>query len=155
MTPQTPVVITRVPPPVARVIVLSGTVDDVGRWLLLVTHDLQDVCGGRCGLSVTSCFMYSMPSCPFSWCPLRHSYHGSSVVFELCNMSRPSMYSLLDNGNDVVYVWCRIVWREVQHDALHFDGYSIIVSLLLRPICPNRTCLQGIVACRWQVIMQW
>ena len=43
-----------------------------------------------------SCFRSSLPFCPFSWCPLCHSFRPS-VVFESCNVSRPSMmYSLLD-----------------------------------------------------------
>ena len=49
-----------------------------------------------------SCFRSSLPSCPFSWCPLCHSF-CPSVVFESCNVSRPSMYSLLDNVYDIIY----------------------------------------------------
>ena len=49
-----------------------------------------------------SCFRSSLPSCPFSWCPLSHSF-CPSVVFESCNVSRPSMYSLLDNVYDIIY----------------------------------------------------
>ena len=36
-----------------------------------------------------SCFRSSLPSCPFSWCPLCHSF-CPSLVFESCNVSRPS-----------------------------------------------------------------
>ena len=49
-----------------------------------------------------SCFRSSLPSLPFSWCPLCHSF-CPSVVFESCNVSRPSMYSLLDNVYDIIY----------------------------------------------------
>ena len=49
-----------------------------------------------------SCFRSSLPPCPFSWCPLCHSF-WPSVVFESCNVSRPSMYSLLDNIYDIIY----------------------------------------------------
>ena len=49
-----------------------------------------------------SCFRSSLSSCPFSWCPLCHSF-CLSVVFESCNVSRPSMYSLLDNVYDIIY----------------------------------------------------
>ena len=49
-----------------------------------------------------SCFRSSLSSCPFSWCPLCHSF-CPSVVFESCNVSRPSMYSLLDNVYDIIY----------------------------------------------------
>ena len=49
-----------------------------------------------------SCFRSSLPSCPFSWRPFCHSYRPS-VVFESCNMSRPSLYSLLDNVDYVIY----------------------------------------------------
>ena len=41
-----------------------------------------------------SCFRSSLSSCPFSWCPLCHSFRPS-VVFESRNVSRPSMYSLV------------------------------------------------------------
>ena len=40
--------------------------------------------------------------CPFSWCPLCRSF-CPSVVFKSCNVSRPSMYSLLDNVYDIIY----------------------------------------------------
>ena len=40
--------------------------------------------------------------CPFSWCPLCR-FFCPSVVFESCNVSRPSMYSLLDNVYDIIY----------------------------------------------------
>ena len=43
-----------------------------------------------------SCFRSSLPPCPFSWCPLCHSF-SPPVVVETCNVSRPSVYSLLDN----------------------------------------------------------
>ena len=49
-----------------------------------------------------SCFRSSLSSCPFSWCPLCHSF-CPSVVFESCDVSRPSMYSLLDNVYDIIY----------------------------------------------------
>ena len=49
-----------------------------------------------------SCFRSSLPYCPFSWCPLCHSF-CSSVVFESCNVFRPSMYFLLDNVYDIIY----------------------------------------------------
>ena len=49
-----------------------------------------------------SCFRSSLSSCPLSWCPLCHSF-SPSVVVESCNMSRPSVYSLLDNVDDVMY----------------------------------------------------
>ena len=49
-----------------------------------------------------SCFRSSLSSCPFSWCPLCHSF-CPYVVFESCNVSRPSMYSLLDNVYDIIY----------------------------------------------------
>ena len=49
-----------------------------------------------------SCFRSSLPSLPFSWCPLCHSF-CPSVVFESCNVSHPSMYSLLDNVYDIIY----------------------------------------------------
>ena len=49
-----------------------------------------------------SCFRSSLPSCPFSWCPLCHSF-CPSVVFESCNVSRQSLYPLLDNVDDVIY----------------------------------------------------
>ena len=49
-----------------------------------------------------SCFRSSLPSWPFSWCPLCH-YFCPSVVFESCNVSHPSMFSLLDNVYDVIY----------------------------------------------------
>ena len=49
-----------------------------------------------------SCFRSSLSSCPFSCCPLCHSF-CPSVVFESCNVSRPSMYSLLDNVYDIIY----------------------------------------------------
>ena len=49
-----------------------------------------------------SCFRSSLPSCPFAWCPLCH-YFCSSVVFESCNVFRPSTYSLLDNVYDIIY----------------------------------------------------
>ena len=51
-----------------------------------------------------SCFRSSLSSCPFSWCPLCHSF-CPSVVFESCNVSRPSMYSLLDNVYDIIYTF--------------------------------------------------
>ena len=38
-----------------------------------------------------SCFRSSLSSCPFSWCPLCHSF-CPSVVFESCNVSRPSIF---------------------------------------------------------------
>ena len=49
-----------------------------------------------------SCFRSSLPPCPFSRCPLCHAF-SPSVVVETCNVSRPSMYSLLDNVYDVIY----------------------------------------------------
>ena len=49
-----------------------------------------------------SCFRSSLPPCPFSWCPLCHSF-SPPVVVETCNVSRPSVYSLLDNVYDVIY----------------------------------------------------
>ena len=49
-----------------------------------------------------SCFRSSLPPCPFSWCPLCHSL-CPSVVFASCNVSRPSMYSLLDSVYDIIY----------------------------------------------------
>ena len=49
-----------------------------------------------------SCLRSSMSSCPFSWCPLCHSF-CPSVVFESCNVSRPSTYSLVDNVYDIIY----------------------------------------------------
>ena len=49
-----------------------------------------------------SCFRSSLPSRAFSWCPLCHSC-CPYVVFESCNVSRPSMYSLLDNVYDIIY----------------------------------------------------
>ena len=51
-----------------------------------------------------SCFRSSLPSCPFLWCPLCHSF-CPSVVFESYNVSRPSMYSLLDNVFDIIYTY--------------------------------------------------
>ena len=39
-----------------------------------------------------SYFMSSLPSCPFSRCPLCLSY-SRSVVFESCNVSRPFLHS--------------------------------------------------------------
>ena len=47
-------------------------------------------------------FRSSLPSCPFSSCPLCHSL-CPSVVFESCNVSRPSTYYLLDNVYDIIY----------------------------------------------------
>ena len=41
-------------------------------------------------------------NCPFSWCPLCHSF-SPSVIVESCNVSRPSVYSLLDNVYGVIY----------------------------------------------------
>ena len=49
-----------------------------------------------------SCFRSSLPPCPFSWCPLCHSF-SPPVVVETGNVSRPSVYSLLDNVYDVIY----------------------------------------------------
>ena len=49
-----------------------------------------------------SCFRSSLPSCPLSWCPLCH-YLCPYVFFESCNVSLPSMYSLLDNVYDIIY----------------------------------------------------
>ena len=49
-----------------------------------------------------SCFRSSLPSCPFSRCPLCRSLY-LSVVSESCNVSRPSMYSRLDNVYDIIY----------------------------------------------------
>ena len=54
-----------------------------------------------------SFFRSSLPPCPFSWFPLCQSF-SPSVVVESCNVSRPSMYSLLDNVDDVIYI-C-LVW---------------------------------------------
>ena len=48
-----------------------------------------------------SCFRSSLLPCLFSWCPLCHSV-SPSVISESCNVSRPSMYSLLDNVYDVI-----------------------------------------------------
>ena len=49
-----------------------------------------------------SCFRSSLPPCPLSWCPLCHSF-SPPVYVETCNVSRPSVYSLLDNVYDVIY----------------------------------------------------
>ena len=49
--------------------------------------------------------LVSSAFCPFSWCPLCHSYSPKNdVVIEPCNVSRPYMYtySLLDNVYDVI-----------------------------------------------------
>ena len=48
-----------------------------------------------------SCFRSSLP-CPFSWCPLCHSF-SPSVVAESGNVSSPSVYSLLYNVYGVIY----------------------------------------------------
>ena len=37
-----------------------------------------------------SCFRSSLPPCPFSWCPLCHSF-CPSVDFESCNVSRHNL----------------------------------------------------------------
>ena len=49
------------------------------------------------------CFRSSLPPCPFSWCPLCHSF-SPPVVVESCNVSRPSMYSLLGNVYDIIII---------------------------------------------------
>ena len=49
-----------------------------------------------------SCFRSSLPPCTLSWCPLCHSF-SPPVVVETCNVSRPSVYTLLDNVYDVIY----------------------------------------------------
>ena len=72
-----------------------------------------------------SCFRSSLPSCPFSWCPLCHSF-CPSVIFESCNVSRPSMYSLLDNVYDIIYTCLMsypgitfvVAYGDTEHDAL-------------------------------------
>ena len=74
-----------------------------------------------------SYFWYSLPSCPFSWCPLCHSF-SPYVVFESGYVSRPSMYSLLDNIYDVIdtrlmaYPGITFVatYGDAEHDAIHF-----------------------------------
>ena len=71
-----------------------------------------------------SCFRSSLPSCPFSWRPFCHSF-SPSVVVESGNVSRPSMYSLLDNVYDVIYtclmsypgIMCVVTKGNGEHDA--------------------------------------
>ena len=48
------------------------------------------------------CCRSSLPSCLLSLCPLCHSFCPSDF-FESRNVSRSSMYSLLDNAYDIIY----------------------------------------------------
>ena len=64
-----------------------------------------------------SCFWPSLPSCPFSWCPLCHSF-SPSVVVESCNVSCPSMYSLLDDVYDVIYT-CLMSYPPMTNTSNH------------------------------------
>ena len=72
-----------------------------------------------------SCFRSSLPSLPFSWCPLCHSF-CPSVVFESCNVSRPSMYSLLDNVYDIIYTCLMSYFKNTMVQIQHISDCNIL-----------------------------
>ena len=90
-----------------------------------------------------SCFRSSLSSCPFSWCPHCHSFR-QSVVFESGNVSRPSMYSLLDNVYDDIHtclmaypcIAFMVTQGDAEHDALHFFAVRLTVHVSLLQ-CPR------------------
>ena len=74
---------------------------------------------------LSSCCRSSLPSCPFSWCPVCH-YFCPSVVFETCNVSRPSMYSLLDNVYHIIYT-CLMLYPGIAFVIAYSDALPFIL----------------------------
>ena len=97
-----------------------------------------------------SCFRSSLPPCPFSWCPLCHSF-SPSVVVESCNVSRSSMYSLLDNVDDVMSYPSLLYLTLIAFE----HRLWLLESLLIASIYDQRNRQNQAGGLRWAWLWSW